>query len=274
MSTTFGPPVPVDGPPPIPRPFSILSVATPIDENEKAAMGVTLEPYPPELPRGFDPCSAGTFRDKAVGSAIDLATFPGFTAYVPITCTRMGVGSDQRFQGRAMKALEARDAYIIERQLISASVLTLSPHVGDSGVSVISNSGIRADIALNRLEEAIAATGQMGVIGVTPGVAAQLGNNYLRVVGGQLQTINGTPVFAGAGLLGLKPDAESVPAAGKQWAWAMGPLRYWRGPVYVPGDRAANLDRQQNNQTYYAERELVVGWDKQLQAAVLVDSAA
>lgn len=274
MATTFGPPVPIDGPPPIPPPFGLYSVSTALAETERAAMGVSVTPYPPETPAGFDPCSTGTYRDKAAGSAIPRPLFAGFTAYTPITCTSRGVGSESEFRRRVAAALTATDAFIAEQQLVAGTVMPLNPYVGDSGVTVLDNTGINVIRAIALLEEEIAETGRQGVIHLTPGSVAAAGFSNLRINNGRLETAAGTPVISGSGYTDQKPAGQGALAATEQWAWATGPVFHWRGDVYVPGDRAANTDHTTNVTTFRAERELVVGWDGVLQAAVLVDSAA
>jgi hypothetical protein len=273
-STTFGPPVPVDGPPPKPYPFGILSVSRLLTETERAAMGVNVMPYPPDVPYGFDPCAQGTFREKAEGSEWSTALFPGFTAYTPVTCNNKGIGPDAEFRRKVSAVLEATDQHIMEKQLVSGFVLPNYLHVGAAGADVISSSGVSPEQAIFLLEDAIAATGRKGVIGLTPGAVGQIGWNLLRETNGHLETANGTPVIAGQGFVGTRPAGQSAPADTEGWAWALGPPFHWRGDVYIPGDRGQNTDRVTNITTYRAERELLVGWDGILRAAVLVDSAA
>jgi hypothetical protein len=43
------------------------------------------------------------------------------------------------------------------------------------------------------------------------------------------------------------------------------------GLIRLSDDPAAVLDRDDNTVVYRAERDILVGWDGQLQAAVLVD---
>jgi hypothetical protein len=271
---TFGPPVPVDGPPPVPYPYGILSVSRELTEEERAAMGVNVMPYPPDLPRGFDPCQTGTFREKEAGSDWDSPLFPGFTAYTPVTCNSKGVGVDAEFRRKVSAVLAATDQYILEQQLVAGTVLPDYLHVGAAGVDIVSAAGVPPDQAIWLLEDAIAMTGRKGVIHFTPGAVGQAGFNNLRDVGGHLETANGTPVIAGQGYVGQAPVGGAAASDTEQWAWATGPVFHWRGEVYIPGDRAANVDRVTNITTYRAERELVVGWDGILRAAVLVDSAA
>ncbi len=275
MATTFGPPLPLDGPPPVPYPYGIYSVARELDREERAAMGIQLLPYPPDVPRGFDPCSAGTFREKADGSEIDAPLFAGFTAYTPITCLRRGI-TDDEFRRKATVTLAATDQWILERELVAGTIMGhVSPYVGKAGVNTISSAGWSVARSLAMLEDAIAATGRKGVIGLTPGAVAVAGFENLRVVDGHLETANGTPVIAGQGFVGQHPAGTSAPATGKEYAWAFGPAVYWRGEAHVPGGTAsAATDRVTNVTTYRAERNLVVGWDGILRASVLVDYAA
>ena len=62
--------------PPVPYPFGILSVSRELTQEERAAMGVIVMPYPPDVPFGFDPCATGTFREKEIGLRLGSPLFP------------------------------------------------------------------------------------------------------------------------------------------------------------------------------------------------------
>ena len=95
----------------------------------------------------------------------------------------------------------------------------------------------------------------------------------LRIDGAKLVTYLGTPVAAGGGYAGMVPDGSANPSADQGYAFVTGPVEIRRDDsiTMLPGSLAEALDRSQNLVTYRAERDYLVEWDRQLQAAILVD---
>ncbi len=88
-----------------------------------------------------------------------------------------------------------------------------------------------------------------------------------------LVTVNGTRVAAGGGYQGATPSGQVAASAGESWVYATGPVEVRLGEVAVL-DIKDVLDRSNNDVTFRAERYVLVTWDTQLQAAVLVDWAS
>lgn len=269
----------LDGPLPRPPLYGLVSVAQEAGDDDHWRAGANLYPYPPGLPDANDPCASGTFRDKAVpdGTTVPEA-FPTFTAYLGDICSGLSVGDWDTFKARANAALAARDGWALERQLAAADFAT-APHLGDDNVTVLNGgAAAAAAVALAHLEDAIAATGQDGVIHLTPSVAAFLGAHHVSADRGILRTSRGTPVAVGTGYVGAGvPTPGGTPgaaaAAGQSWIYASGPVLYRRDPniFALPLSISEALDRSDNTVIYRAERDLWVAWDAQLQAAVLAD---
>lgn len=288
-TTTFGPAVDLELPPPSPPPFNLLTVATelsPALDGEGGLdphwrMGGVVWPFPPELPSGEDPCAEGSLgeKDEAEGLEEDeLPRFGAFTAYQPIVCSTFGTRDFDELKRRARAALVAHEANALERQLAFAEFKTDNPFLGESGeVEILGGGAVDPKEALELLEEAIGETAEAGVIHATPDVVVSWSalGNALVVVSGQLRTLGGTPVVRATGLIGGAPEGQSAPAAGNAWAWASGPVFYQRSELDLfPEDVSSFLDREQNRLVYRAERDYLVAWDGDLQAAVLVDRDA
>lgn len=276
MSTMTGaaPRIVLDGPLPRPPLYGLASVAQEAPSDAHWRAGANLRPYPGALPEGHDPCLTGSFRDKGIPDGIDLPdTFPTFTAYLGEICTGSGIGNWDEFKNRANVALAARTSWALERQLVDAE-FTAAPHLGDANVDLLGGGAVAAAVALAYLEDAIAATGQDGLIHLTASVAAYLGYERLRDDRGVLRTARGTPVVVGDGYTGsVTPTGGGAAAAGQSWIYATGPVLY-RADTEIfnlPDTEAEALDRSDNTVIYRAERDLWVAWDGQLQAAVLAD---
>src|SRR5574339_544063 len=251
--TTFAPPVPLDGPPPVAPPFNLFTVARPIGDP-RAPVGVAVIPYPCGVPHGHNPCATGSDAQKQSDVRDEMPIFAGFTSYLSVTCTRSAVGDDASFTSKLTSVLDATDHLIAADQLAFGSQQPLNPYLDDSNATSLGSH--TAAVALGLLEGAIGETGREGVIHAGLDTVAAWGFDLLPNEGGVLRTILNTPVIASA-------------AYGTGKAWASGPVIYERGPAEViPGSRAQAMDRQTNEVIYFAERDLVVGWDGCLQAVV------
>src|SRR5262245_38954660 len=177
MTTTLGPPVALDGPLPVAPTRSLLTagnVTIVPPGSDRFGVGAGIWPYPHDLPRGFDPCSAGTFRDKGESEGWDLPTFLAYTLYLPITCSSITAASPG-FSDRARIAFAARESYGVAYELAQGQFNPLNPHLTDSNlVKLNGNTAVTPDVGLSYLEDAIGATGQQGLIHVTPATAAAI----------------------------------------------------------------------------------------------------
>lgn len=270
---TIGPPLVINGPLPTPPPYALMSAAQIVDEpNSHWMSGGAVYGYPSVTPEAHDPCSTGTFRDKDTVDESPVGYFGAFTAYLPITCSAMGIIPGE-FENRARIAFQATQSYIYERELSQGEVMVLNPFLADANADpVAAGAVLTPSVGLRYLEDAIGATGRAGLIHATPAVASAW-SAELMSDGTRLRTIaNGTPVAAGGGYAGAQPEGEAAPAAGQAWAFATGPVQIRLSPIeIVPGTLAEALDRENNVVTYRAERNVLVTWDTALQAAALID---
>jgi len=232
--------------------------------------GVTIYPYPVDLPNNWDPCSDGTFRTKEEGTGVPLPVFASFVVYLPITCSSISIGDPEEFSGRAEIAMNAVESYAIEKQLSQGTGIATNPYFDDAAVTILAGgAGVSPAVALSYLEDAIGQTGKQGMIHATPAVASQWFDQN-RAFTRQLVTVNGTRVAAGGGYSGGRPTGGAAAAAGEAWAYATGPVEVRHSDVAVM-DISEVLDRSNNDVTFRAERYALAEWDTQLQAAVLVN---
>lgn len=270
---TFGPPIVIDdGHLPVAPPNSLLNtpgvVVPPGDEHWLS--GAAVYPYPSDMPSEWDPCSAGTYRTKEEGSGVESQYFASFVGYLPITCSSISIGDPEEFARRAEIALNAVQSFSVERQLSQGTGVSTNPFLADAN-HTLTDAGATAqtpDVALAFLEEEIGETGKQGMIHATPPVVSRWFDQDR--INGPLVTVNGTRVASGGGYKGATPFGESPAGVGESWVYATGPVEVRLSAVAVL-DIKEVLDRSNNDVTFRAERYVLVTWDAQLQAAVLVD---
>lgn len=291
-ATGVGPAVAVEGPLPAAHAYNLTTVATPVGpvldgegvDLERWRNGISLLAYPDALPGGFDPCGSGTFRTKDDGNDNVIADFLPFTGYLPVHCTAFSVGSWAEFQARANAVLTVTEAYALELKLAQGLPITGTPAVGrylaDANLAKQAGGAVVSPQAgLAYLENAIGQTGRAGVLHATPAIAAAwsaLGYAIERQGSGLRTVGNWTPIIVGTGYQGTIPVAGTSPSAGKEWAFATGPVVYGRSNqlIPVPETEREAVDREQNDVVYRAERDLLVAWDSILQAGALIDWTA
>jgi hypothetical protein len=276
MTSTFGIPLPVDGPAPQAPRYGLLAAATIIpSEDERWANGVEVWPFPPDSAGGHDPCNTGSLAQKSVGGVVSKPTFAAFTAYLAATCNARGIATNDEFRQRAIAAFTAVEGAAVESQFAKGTYMTLNPHLTDLNLALPLGTGSTSPTnGLATLENAIGATGRGGVIHVDPATAtALIAEHLIAVASGPVRyTERGTPVAIGDGYIGAHPVGHGAPSTCQGWAFATGPVHVRRSnDVTVYGDLAANLDRVNNVITFRAERNVVVYWDAVLQSGVLID---
>lgn len=275
MSTTYGPPIVLAGPLPQPLPFGLFSAAITVPEaSGRWGMGANVRPYPPGAASSFDPCSAGTFRQKDIPEQPATPFFMAFGVYLADQCSGRGVGTDAALDNRARAAFAAVEQFAVEREFASGALMPSNPYLGDGNATILGGGAVSLVEALALLEQAIGDTGKAGMIHADRGiVAGWSGIGALRVSGDKLLTFNGTPVASGGGYNNVQPDGQAAPTTDTGWAFATGPVEIRRSDdiEIIPGSLAEALDRETNLVTYLAERSYLVTWDTQLQAAVLAD---
>ena len=269
-----GPGRTIDGPLPEAPDHNLLATAEEINPDRWVSGGLVLWPFPTDLPSGVDPCLEGTFRQKDSGTESDGThpEFPAFTVYQPIICTAF-LNDFEGLKLRAEAVLNATDHLVAEQQLASGTYAT-APYLGDGANNyVVLATGVAPEVGLSYLEQAIGETGKAGMIHADPATAAAWTiGRQLQERGGRLETVaRGTPVVVGDGYIGALADGVAA-GVGSSWAFATGPVQYARGELVRLSDAIAeSMDRESNTVVYIAERDLVVAWDLELQAAVSID---
>lgn len=195
------------------------------------------------------------------------------------TCSAFG-GTTADYEGRARRALVARESKAVERELATAEKVALNRHFQDntgSDATVALNSGteVNARTGLAMLVQAIADYNLgIGMIHARPGLVTHWSAlNLLRWQNGLLYTLNGNLVVPGAGYTGAAPDGGTVTAP-NEWAYVTDPIQVKRGPIDVfagEADRAATYDRTNNTVTVRAERAYVLEFNACTIAGVNVD---
>jgi hypothetical protein len=193
--------------------------------------------------------------------------FDSFAIIQAMSCSGLGIGDD--FAQKAERVLDATQSFGVEEALSQGIVGSTNPFLGDGNVTVLGGAAVTPAVGLAHLEQAIGATGRMGMIHATPAVVSSWGESYLDVVGGVLRTVNGTPVASGGGYIGAEADGAPA-AAGQSWAFASGPVEVRLAAVNVQPIRET-LDRSDNTVVVRAERYALADWDTCLQVAVLID---
>jgi hypothetical protein len=278
-STGYAPAIVLAGPLPAPLPFGLFSAATIVGGEERWGGGVNVTPYPDTQHLDvFDICSAGTDRTKndGVDDGFDQAYpfFLPFTVYLTDLCNARGMGRDSALDDRARLAFQAIEQWAVEHEFAFGTGMPANPFLTDSDYEDIASGAHSSLEALALLEKRLGDTGKAGVIHADRAtVSAWSYGGALSVVGEKLVTYLGTPVAAGGGYAQMVPDGSANPAPDQGYAFVTGPVEIRRDDsiTILPGSLAEALDRSQNLVTYRAERDYLVEWDRQLQAAILVD---
>lgn len=277
-AVTLGPTFVVDGPLPRAPRFGLLDVAqiAPPGADPHWMNGVTVESYTSDLPSVWAPCQEGSTADiKADGGGIDLPVFGPFTVYLPVTCNTVSSRPDERFRSRAMAAFTAKEGWGVEKEFAQGNSAPSNPHLADGNVTILNAAAVSALEALSKLENAIAATAEGGVIHATPALVTVWASTYNVLRNGNtVETAIGTPVVVGTGYVGTKPVGGTAPAGTKEWAFATGPVQIRRSEAYIPGDELQNINTATNEKTSRVERDYVVDWDTSLQVAAYADRVA
>jgi hypothetical protein len=232
--------------------------------------GVNSIAYPEDVPSLWEPCSEDAYRVKTDGLPGRITTFDAFVCYLPIQCSSLGLY--QQLQAQAEDVLNATYSFAVEEALAQGVAGSTNPWFGDANmVDLTIGVTDSPDIALSILENAIGATGRMGMIHATPAIVAALTAEKLVSPDdqGAITTPNGNPVVSGGGYIGTDPVNGDTPAEGQDWMFATGPVQVRLGPV-VMTDVRESLDRSDNTLTFRAERYVLAQWDGALQSGVLV----
>jgi len=275
-------PLRVDGPPPAPRPYGIVTTpGTIVPEGDPHwRAGVVVDSYPTDLPESHNPCAVGTMRVKAEGTTPPAPEFSSFTVVYPFTCSGIGLGNEagaERARSRVREAFIATEGWDVERELAFGVSDTSRPHFTQPGLATFPAGGAGTAVgpveSLALLENAIGGTARAGLIHTDPATFMSWASvNLVDSDGTRAYTERGTTVIVGDGYIGAVVGAAL--SADQGFGWATGPVRLIRDEVEVLGPTAQVLDMSTNMATFRAERNYVAYWDTALLAAVRVDRSA
>lgn len=273
----YGPLYPVDGPRPSAPRFGLLAAAGIINEDDEHWMnGLSVWPYPGDLPTGYDPCSDTSPHTKPAGTGTSKSDFGTLTIVEPMTCTARSIHDQATYVERASVALAAREGYAVEHEFWTGLYLPGTPHLSDASATLVqpaNGAAVSVTEALAELEDAVAATGIQGVIHATAGTVSRWSaNQQVFMDGAILRTVLGTIVVRGVGYPGTAPVGHTAVGAKQAYAFATGPVEIRRSEItIIPGSIAQATDKALNMITYRAERYYATTWDRALQAAILID---
>lgn len=250
---------------PVPRRFTLLDAATLVtDADGRTLNGATVEDYPKAQPSIQEAFASGSARVKAIDGEFTLEDVQGFTVYLGVTCTAVGVAPRlTEFRRRLQAAFRAVESTAVERYLVDSAGLMVTPYLTDTNLEQLGTGGVGPVEGLALLENAIAEVGN-GMVHVTPATATALASKYLieEARDGQMRTRLGTLVAVGAGYIGAYPNdgSHSVPDPGEDWAFASGFVEVHRDEDQILDELSNSLDRSTNDVTFIAERNYVVAW--------------
>jgi hypothetical protein len=267
----------IDGPPPAPRPYGLVTTPGTIVEQDDPhwAGGVVVDTYPTNLPSSHNPCSLGTMRVKEGGdTAQPFPEFSSFTVYFTVECSGIGIGNEagaERLRNRARALLAATESFQVEREFAFAPADADRPHLTGAGyVDLNSGAAVGPTEGFSLAEQAIGETARAGVIHTDPATAiAAAAKGIIEAVGQAMRTKLGTLVIVGDGYIGATPGP--VLGADQGYLFVTGPVRLTRDDVEVLGPTREVLDRETNAVVIRAERNYVAYWDTALHAGVRVD---
>lgn len=263
-----------------PSPYGLLSVTQPATPtNTHWQNGVTYQANCIDAATTYEECIAVT----GTGSPPAASTFVAdtnlitrgatpFTTYARFDCSPVGLPD---IISLATDALRTTGTYQVEKAFwtgLAGGQAVVWPHLAAAATVVDSQNitlqtvpvtGALSDVVtgLGFVEQKLAdCYNGVGVIHI-PAIAIPTFDawNLLKVVRGQLQTLNGNLVAAGAGYPGTSPTG-SAPAAGTSWIYATGAVFELHGGVHTT-DQRDSLDRTKNTMRVIAEQTWVLGWD-------------
>lgn len=300
-SIGYGPPLRIDGPPPIAPVYGLLSAADApaagvrvVPDADSAGIerwinGVSVYPYPSTTGGTWDTCAPASEQDpKDDGEDTEFETpeFAAFTAYVSVTCPSYKVWDQDEYKSRAIAVFSAIESSIVAHEFMSGAKMGSNPHLSDGNGDFPNGDtavGVTRGIAL--LEQAIAETGRLGIIHVSPQLLSAFNEPWaFDQKTGVIRTLNGVPVIPDFGYaVGSTPIGHAAAGSTQEWAYATGPVDVRRSETFVLPDNVSEaLDRgpdigsstmgKANRITYRVERYYLIDWDTALQAAVLIDA--
>ena len=276
VGTVFPTKYAVPAPPATPPRYSLLGVATAINDGARWQNGI--EWLPEQQYQGgviSFTCYGGTPDGLDEGDNPGLAYADPFVVYAEDHCSTLGMGA-RDYEARARRQLEAvqsaRVAAELERGAL-AQAESLDNHWLTEDPLIVGVPGAQNVIAaLGDIEMGLAELwgGQQCMIHVSPQILTALHNeSVIQLSGQRWVTGMGHVIACDAGYIGAPPDDEE---SSKQWMYGTSLIQYRLSDVIlVPGSlseaMAAATDRATNKTTIYAERLALLQWDAGVVAA-------
>lgn len=262
-----------------PSPYGLLSVAqaaTP--QSPHWQNGVTWISNCNDANTTYDECIAVTGvgsppepSPKEAATGLQLRGATPFTVYARFDCSPVGMDVIA-LANEALRMDSSRQAEIALWTGVAGAQTVIWPHLAADAMvldaqnitlQTVPVTGAADDVAssLGFVEDVLGDcyNGQ-GVIHI-PRLAIPTFDAWglLKVVRGQLQTINGNLVVAGTGYPGTAPDGTD-PTAGTTWIYATGAVFEMHSEARVNTLRES-LDRSENTVQSIAEQTYVLGFD-------------
>lgn len=210
--------------------------------------------------------------------------FTPFAVSATDSCSAFGFEAAD-YEGRARRALAARESKAVEAQWWTSKMFPANPHLDASGSAptatkptTVAGGPFTRRLGLAQLVQALADhNGGVGMIHARPFlVDLWMSENMLyRGSDGKLYTEAGVMIVPGRGYPGTGPGGEAVSAT-SEWAFATDPVEVHRGPVEVwasEADKAAVLAKDRNQIDVRAERLYGVAWNAVMNYCVNVNPA-
>lgn len=289
---------PVEAPPLLPPTTGLIQAAL-IDEEstpepgggangfagiEPWLRGITFSPESAAAPDLISMCSeASVINDYTRAGQV---TYSPFVIEVHDQCSSYGFRAAD-YEGRAARALEAKESWALEREFEQGILISANPHLavtyGGITQTLASGAVVGPSDALALLDEAIAnARIGIGMIHAPAFVVSKWGvSKGDDPRGGDRQVLlspMGNIVVGGTGYTGLGPDGTGGSADATHslmWAYATDLIEVVRSDRIdvLPGNLAEATNRATNTVTFRGVRPYGIKWAKLLHAAVKINVA-
>lgn len=262
--SVLAPRLPVDAPPGIPRPWSLLTTATVLPMTDAhAGNGVEWQPGVCEPADAWEvTCEQGGEKDQHSWDGPVVEAEP-FVVYGRAKCGVMAGATLEQARAKARANLLRGEAYTVERTFMEGT-FGQSPSLQDA-TDVSPAAGTLNPVgAMATLEAWLSETYLgVGVIHVPPAMVPYLCRyGLLERRGEQWVTCGlGTRVAIGAGYTAnIGPDGTEAPA-GEAWLYATGQVVIYRSDVMVSPDDQWGVNHRTNDVDVIAERVYALGYE-------------
>lgn len=274
--TAVGPPLSIDGPLPVAPEHSLLNTPGVVRDigDGRVLNSAGVWAYPTGCAELWDPCSSGTFRQKAEDSTMPTSLFESYVVYKSVNCSPISVSNLDELNERASRTLDAVASGAVEEAIVGGVSGLANPYIGDANMvdaTPTPGTAVSPRVGFAILENKIGATCRQGMI-LAPPAAITAAQVFPFDADRRLITSSGTRVVSADGLIGLVTAKLTAQTGTKGWIVASGPIEVYMGPT-VTFDTRTSLDRSDNTLVFRAERYVLSLWDTVLQTAVLVDWA-